>query len=324
MTLEEFLDEWHNDDDSIVVKTSGSTGTPKLLRVEKRRMEASARMTLRFLGLHPGQTALLCMPLDYIAAKMMVVRALVGNLRLVSVDPSGHPLADAGVGDTPIDFAAMVPLQVYDTLMVPEERERLRKVGQLIIGGGAVSHSLARELACLPNPVWRTYGNNAPLLKTFLSPLYLPASSVTYENGQAVYRLYVYGEPSHLQGYRSYGSQWGIYEGLVSSDQLGFDIYFEPAAAEETDYMSGYRAINGATQVDNNDTEEENILDDAAAKAALDISSSVQHTTVTEDDIRAMMGSGGTTISSKTGDDVTTEHFEVGDFDDQSAGKVEH
>ena len=183
---------------------------------------------------------------------------------------------------------------------------------------------IASSGAFADTSVWRTYGNNAPLLKTFLSPLYLPASSVTYENGQAVYRLYVYGEPSHLQGYRSYGSQWGIYEGLVSSDQLGFDIYFEPAAAEETDYMSGYRAINGATQVDNNDTEEENILDDAAAKAALDISSSVQHTTVTEDDIRAMMGSGGTTISSKTGDDVTTEHFEVGDFDDQSAGKVEH
>lgn len=194
--------------------------------------------------------------------------------------------------------------------------------------GNKTSVSSATEIASsgafADTSVWRTYGNNAPLLKTFLSPLYLPASSVTYENGQAVYRLYVYGEPSHLQGYRSYGSQWGIYEGLVSSDQLGFDIYFEPAAAEETDYMSGYRAINGATQVDNNDTEEENILDDAAAKAALDISSSVQHTTVTEDDIRAMMGSGGTTISSKTGDDVTTEHFEVGDFDDQSAGKVEH
>lgn len=158
MTLEEFLAEWHNDDDCIVVKTSGSTGTPKLLRVEKRRMEASARMTLRFLGLHPGQTALLCMPLDYIAAKMMVVRALVGNLRLVSVEPSGHPLADAGVGETPIDFAAMVPLQIYNTLLVPEEKERLIKVGQLIIGGGAVSQALASEIACLPNPVWSTYG----------------------------------------------------------------------------------------------------------------------------------------------------------------------
>lgn len=198
-------------------------------------------------------------------------------------------------------------------------------------GGNKTPVSSAAEIASsgafADTSVWRIYGNNAPLLKSFLSPLYLPASSVTYDNGQAVYRLYVYGEPSHLQGYRSYGTQWGIYEGLVSSDQLGFDLFFEPVPAtpsEETDYMSGYRAINGATRVDNNDTEEENLLDDAAAKAALDISSSVQHTTVTEDDIRAMMGSGGTTISSKTGDDVTTEHFEVGDFDDQSAGKVEH
>ena len=89
------------------------------------------------------------------------------------------------------------------------------------------------------------------MLKTFLSPLYLPASSVTYENGQAVYRLYVYGEPSHLQGYKSYGSQWGIYEGLVSSDQLGFDLFFEPVSAtpsEETDYMSGYRAALQASE----------------------------------------------------------------------------
>ena len=52
----------------------------------------------------------------------------------------------------------MVPLQVYNTLMVPEEKERLMKVGQLIIGGGAVSQALASEIAGLPNPVWSTYG----------------------------------------------------------------------------------------------------------------------------------------------------------------------
>lgn len=158
MTLDDFLKEWHSDSDSLVVKTSGSTGKPKKLYVEKHRMEASARMTLKFLGLHEGQTALLCMPLDYIAAKMMVVRALVGHLRLLMVEPSGHPFANKEIIGKRIDFAAMVPLQVFNTLMVPEEKSQLERVGQLIIGGGSISPQLADGVESLPNPVWSTYG----------------------------------------------------------------------------------------------------------------------------------------------------------------------
>ena len=90
MSIEEFLAEWHNDSPTVLVHTSGSTGQPKPMLVEKRRMEASARMTCSFLGLKPDDTALLCMSLDYIAGKMMVVRALTCGLRLLSVPPQGH------------------------------------------------------------------------------------------------------------------------------------------------------------------------------------------------------------------------------------------
>lgn len=109
MDLQDFLNDWHNGSPTVPVHTSGSTGAPKPLRVEKRRMEASARLTCDFLGLAPGDTALLCMPLDYIAGKMMVVRSLVRGLRLVSVKPSSRPLA--GLDEAPV-FAAMVPMQV--------------------------------------------------------------------------------------------------------------------------------------------------------------------------------------------------------------------
>ena len=71
--LEQFLATWKDGNPRLLVHTSGSTGKPKPLWVEKERMEASARMTLRFLGLKPGDTALLCMSLDYIAGMMMVV-----------------------------------------------------------------------------------------------------------------------------------------------------------------------------------------------------------------------------------------------------------
>jgi O-succinylbenzoic acid--CoA ligase len=88
MDLEEFLAEWHNDSPTVLVHTSGSTGKPKPMLVEKRRMEASARITCGFLGLKSGDSALLCMSLDYIAGKMMVVRALSFGLRLIVVKPS--------------------------------------------------------------------------------------------------------------------------------------------------------------------------------------------------------------------------------------------
>ena len=155
MTLQQFLREWNDGGERILVHTSGSTGAPKPLWVEKRRMEASARITCDFLGLHEGDTALLCMPLDYIAGKMMVVRSLVRGLRLLSVEPSSHPLAKV---QTKVDFAAMVPLQVWNSLQVETERERLRAIGNLIIGGGAIDDQLAAELRGFPNAVWSTYG----------------------------------------------------------------------------------------------------------------------------------------------------------------------
>ena len=90
MDLQQFLNEWHNDSPTVLVHTSGSTGEPKPMWVEKRRMEASARTTCDFLGLRRGDTALLCMPLDYIAGKMMVVRSLVCGLRLTVIEPTGN------------------------------------------------------------------------------------------------------------------------------------------------------------------------------------------------------------------------------------------
>ena len=167
MTLEDFFSEWNNDSDRVLVHTSGSTGKPKPMMVEKKRMLNSARITCDFLGLKPGDSALLCMSLDYIAGKMVVVRSIERHLHLISVSPSGHPLKNIDLKDVngkgvngEITFAAMVPMQVYNTLQVPEERERLIHIRHLIIGGGAIDASLEKELQALPGniAIWSTYG----------------------------------------------------------------------------------------------------------------------------------------------------------------------
>lgn len=153
--LYDFLVDWFSESDSLTVQTSGSTGKPKLLQVKKKHMMASAKMTCDFLHLKPGNRALLCLPLKYIAGKMVVVRALVAQLNLLLVVPSSHPLV---AQDGAIDFAAMIPLQVYSSLEKKKEKKALQQIKQLIIGGGAVDDALASQLVHFPYAVWSTYG----------------------------------------------------------------------------------------------------------------------------------------------------------------------
>ena len=187
-----FIDEWNNDSAYVEVKTSGSTGEPKRMLVEKRRMLNSARITCDFLGLKPGDTALLCMSTDYIAGKMMVVRSIERGLKLIEVPPCGHPLknvqcsmvrsSSAGLQgkNGQLAFAAMVPMQVYNSLQVPEEKEQLMAIRHLIIGGGAIDEAMEAELRTFPHAVWSTYGMTETLSHIALRRISGPEASEWY------------------------------------------------------------------------------------------------------------------------------------------------
>ena len=179
-----FLQEWFSESPYVKVKTSGSTGAPKEMLVEKERVMRSAQLTCSFLNLQKGDTALLCMPLNYIAGKMVVVRALVAGLDLYPVEPCGNPLKDI---DVPFRFAAMVPMQVYNSIQSKVEKVRLANIENLIIGGGAIDVALDDELQDFPNNVYSTYGMTETLSHIAMrklngaerSDFYIPFPSVS-------------------------------------------------------------------------------------------------------------------------------------------------
>lgn len=148
-----FLEEWLNNDDFVTVNTSGSTGVPKSIKVSKRAMIVSARNTLKFFNLTPGCSALLCLSANYIAGKMLIVRALVGKLNLIIGEPVGVPLKNF---KRPVDFAAMVPLQVYNQL--EEDPAAFERVKTVIVGGGRLSESVDNQIADMTVAFWETYG----------------------------------------------------------------------------------------------------------------------------------------------------------------------
>jgi O-succinylbenzoic acid--CoA ligase len=145
----EFLLDWFDDKDYIEMTTSGTTGLPKLVRLEKQAMIQSALATGDFFGLEPGNKALLCLPVQFIAGKMMLVRSLILGLDLDVVSPSTEPLAN---NSTKYDFVAMVPLQVQNSI------EGLKNVKKLIIGGAKMDSSLEEKLLLLKTEIYETYG----------------------------------------------------------------------------------------------------------------------------------------------------------------------
>lgn len=151
-----FLKNWFSDSKFMKVQTSGSTGTPKILDVEKDKMLNSAKMTCDFLELKEGNTALLCLPTEYISGKMMLIRAIERRMKLLIQTPSLFPLENI---TEEIDFCAMTPLQVQNSL------DKIHYIKKLIIGGASISESLKQQLI-QKNPqtkIYETYGMSETL-----------------------------------------------------------------------------------------------------------------------------------------------------------------
>lgn len=143
-----FLQNWTSSVDYIIVNTSGSTGTPKEIKLLKKHMINSALATGKYFGLKENTTALLCLSANYIAGKMMLVRALVLGWHIHQKPVNSKPLEDGMM----YDFAAMVPMQVINSL------DKLNNIKQLIIGGAPVSPTLQHKLQSVNTQCFVTYG----------------------------------------------------------------------------------------------------------------------------------------------------------------------
>lgn len=145
----EFLLQWTDSSNTLIVKTSGSTGKPKRIILNKEAMVKSAIATGDYFKLKPGDSALLCLPANYIAGKMMLVRAIILGLQLDSVMPNSRPLEFV---DGAYDFVAMVPMQLRQSF------KELPKVKTVIVGGTAISQDLIAEVLSSNTAIYATYG----------------------------------------------------------------------------------------------------------------------------------------------------------------------
>lgn len=155
--LGHFILQWLDEQSFIEVMTSGSTGKPKAIRLPKAAMVTSAGLTGDFFGLKPGNNALLCLRAGYIAGMMMVVRAMVHSMNLIAVAPNSSPLEFLPDSVT-VHFAAMLPVQVSNSLASEQLKLKLEAINTIIIGGAPLNQQLEEEIKGSKTNIFATYG----------------------------------------------------------------------------------------------------------------------------------------------------------------------
>ena len=147
-----FLAELFDSEDYITAPTSGTTAIKKTIHLSKLELILSARRTLQVLNLKPNSDTLLCLPCEYIAGKMMVVRALVGGHNLIMQKPSLNPLDNF---KQRLDFTALTPQQLINSDLASRDQP----VGCILVGGAPVSTTLYRQLSKLKTTrIYETFG----------------------------------------------------------------------------------------------------------------------------------------------------------------------
>jgi O-succinylbenzoic acid--CoA ligase len=144
-----FLLNWLDDFDMLTVETSGSTGLPQTIKLKKEHVINSAHNTGNYFNLPKECDALCCLPMNYIAGKMMMVRAIALGWQLDLVKPSSAPFNKLRKR---YDFTALTNHQVLNSL------DNIHKSKKILIGGGPIASNLPALLEHKHTKAYHTYG----------------------------------------------------------------------------------------------------------------------------------------------------------------------
>tara|TARA_Y100000994_G_scaffold10691_1_gene8538 strand:- start:1338 stop:2360 length:1023 start_codon:yes stop_codon:yes gene_type:complete len=144
-----FLTSWFDENDFILVKTSGSTGTPKEIKLKKIDLISSSKLTADYFNLKPGDKVINCLPVEYIAGKMMLVRSLVLGLDLYLFPVNSSPIKQI---QNNYDLIAFTAMQLENSILF------IDKIKNVLVGGSSVNENLKQKILNINTNVYETYG----------------------------------------------------------------------------------------------------------------------------------------------------------------------
>ena len=186
-----FLKSWFDDKDYILTNTSGSTGHPKEIKLKKLDLIESSKLTARYFDLKVGDKIINCLPVKYIAGKMMLVRSLVLGLDLYIFPATSSPISEIKMN---YELIAFTPIQLENSIRF------IDKIKKVLVGGSAVYDNLKEKILNSQSKVYETYGMTETITHIAVRNLSMGEKEFTtlpgIETGEKNNCLFI--KPNHL------------------------------------------------------------------------------------------------------------------------------
>jgi len=148
---------WFSEEPLLPFFTSGSTGAAKEIRFSRMQVQASAEITQVWLCPNQPKRWLLCLPLTFVAGRMVLYRALISQTPLQVMFPRSQPIQ----ADVDAELVSFTPTMLHATLHDAEARSRLNPLHHILVGGGPLSPELQKTIqnwGPSHTRIWHTYG----------------------------------------------------------------------------------------------------------------------------------------------------------------------
>jgi len=158
----------HDPAPALIIETSGSSGLPKAVMLSRATLRASASLTNDWLGLGVGDAWLACLPLCHVGGLMIGYRCALAGATLVAHQGFEAAALAQDLERHRVSHVSLVPPMLERLLdLMPAPPPGLRV---LLVGGQALSGTLARRALAAGWPLYLSYGMTETCSHVALSP----------------------------------------------------------------------------------------------------------------------------------------------------------
>lgn len=136
---------------TVTLQTSGSTGNPKAISVSNDAFFESAFATKAFFNISPACNLLLALPINFIAGKMMLFRALAWGCNLWATSPNDIDIPN----ELDIELVALLPVQLQHLINAEVD---LKNIKTILLGGTAINKHQLNQFTVKHANIYQSFG----------------------------------------------------------------------------------------------------------------------------------------------------------------------